>query len=164
LCRLQAVGRAYIAIHRFDVMTPSSTALRSHRTSAGDALSRLFACVLIVAVTVACFWIYDRIAHRQAAFGPMSLRAPAVEYRSDRPSTPAALAPDMNSDAVRHANADVPDEFQKPELKPAPQKAKREAAPHRKKQAPVIARRGSEPAMQAYAWGHRINQMSFRSY
>ena len=96
-------------------------------------MSRLCACVLIVAVTVACFWIYDRIAHRGSAYGPLSLRAHAVDYRSDRLSTPAALAPDMNSDAVRHANADVPDELQKPEQKPAPQKAKHEAAPHRKR-------------------------------
>ena len=121
-------------------------------------MSRLCACVLIVAVTVACFWIYDRIAHRESAYGPLSLRAHAVEYRSDRLNTPAALAPDMNSDAVRHANADVPDELQKPEQKPAAQKAKHETAPHRK------TRRGTEPAMQAYAWGHRTNQMPFRSY
>ena len=126
-------------------------------------MSRLCACVLIVAITATCFWIYDRIVHRESAYGPVSHRAYAVEYRNDRLSTPTALAPDMNSDAVRRANADVPDEYQKPEQKPAPQQAKHEAAPHRKKKAPEIATRGPDPAMRAYAWDHRANQMLFRS-
>lgn len=127
-------------------------------------MSRLCACVLIVAITSTCFWIYDRIVHRESAYGLLSHRAHAVEYRNDRLSTPTALVPDMNSDAVRHANADVPDEYQRPEQKPAPQKAKHEAEPHRKKKAPVIATPQPEPAMQAYAWGHRTNQMPLRSY
>jgi hypothetical protein len=66
----------------------------------------------------------------------------------------------MNSDAVRHANADVPVELQKPE----PNKAKHAATPHRQKKAPVIARRQSEPAMHAYALGPRTFQSRFGSY
>jgi hypothetical protein len=145
-------------------MTPSSIALRSRQTSSADGLSRLCACVLIGAVTVAFFWIYGGIAHRGSAYGSLSLRAHAVEYRGDRLGTPGILAPDMNSDAVRRANADVPAELQKPEQEPAPQKAKRAAAAHQKKSAPVTARRGSEPAMQAYALGHRTSQVPVRSF
>src|SRR5262245_642928 len=146
-------------------MTPSSIALCSHRTPSGDGLSRLCVCVLIVAVTVACFWIYDRIAHRDAAYAPpLLLRAHALEYQNDRPTPPGTLAPDMNSDAVRHANADVPVELQKPEQKPEPNKAKHAAAPHRQKKAPVTVRRQPEPAMHAYAQGPRTLQARFGSY
>ena len=165
--------RKPMLINLCDKPLQTRPALCSHRrTPPGDGFSRLCACVLIVAVTLACFWVYDRIAHRESAYGPSSLRAHALEFRSDRPSTPAAVAPDMNSDAVRHANADVPAQMQrteqKPELnaeqKPAPKKTKYAAAPLRKKKANVIARRPLNPWMQAYAWGPRTFQMPFRSY
>jgi hypothetical protein len=70
----------------------------------------------------------------------------------------------MNSDAVRHANADVPAALQRSEQRPEPLEAKHAAAPHRKKKAPVIARRPPEPAMQAYAWGPRAFQVPFGGY
>jgi hypothetical protein len=133
-----------------------------HRTWSGDGYSRLCACALVLAFTFVCFWGYDLVAHREPTSGP--LRAQAVEYRSDRLSTPVAVAPDMNSDAVRHANADVPAALQRSEQRPEPLEAKHAAAPHRKKKAPVIARRPPEPAMQAYAWGPRAFQVPFGGY
>jgi hypothetical protein len=146
-------------------MTPSSAALYSHRTPSGDGLSRLCACALIAAVTIACFWIYDRIAHRDSAYAPpLLLRAHALDYQRDRLIPSGILAPDMNSDAVRHANADVPVALQKPEQKAEPNQAKHAAAPHRQKKAPVIARRQSEPAMHAYALGPRTFQARFGSF
>ena len=112
-----------------------------HRTPWGDGFSRLCACISILAVTLACFWVYGLILHREPAYASLSPRAHALEYRGERPTTPAAVAPDMNSDAVRHANADVPAELQTLEQKPEPNKAKHAAVPHRKKKATVIARR-----------------------
>jgi len=146
------------------------------RTPPGDGLSRLCACALIVGVTLACLSVYGLIAHRETAYGSLSLRAHAVEYRSDRISAPAALVPDMNSDAVRRANADVPTQLQgseqkpnlnsnpNPEQKSAPTKAKHASASHRKKKANVVARRPLNPWMQAYAWGPRTFQGPFRGY
>ena len=93
------------------------------------------ACTLILVMTVACFWIYDLIAHRGPSYAA-PLRAHVVETRRDRHSTPAAIAPDMNSDAVRFANADVAAELQRSELKPEPPKAKHAAAPAEEKENP----------------------------
>jgi hypothetical protein len=152
-----------------------------HRASSGDAFSRLCACGLIATVTLACFWVYGLIAHRDPTYGSLSLQAHAVEYRSDRLSAPAVLAPDMSSDAVRYANADVPIESQRleqklvpnPEQKSAPNKANHAAAPHRKNKVTVTARRSLKPVrqtyawrppMQAYAWGPRTFQGPFRGY
>ena len=135
-----------------------------HRTPWGDGFSRLCACMSILAVTLACFWVYGLILHREPAYGPLSPRAHALEYRGDRPTTPAAVAPDMSSDAVRHANADVPAELQTPEQKPEPNKAKHAAVPHRKKKATVIARRPPVPATQAYAWGPPTYYVPFGRY
>jgi hypothetical protein len=134
------------------------------RTPSGDGFSRVCACALIVGITLACFWVYGLITHRDSGYVSLSLRAHALEYPSDRLSAPAALAPDMNSDAVRYANADVPAQLQRPEQKPepnsnqksAPNKAKYAAVPHRKTKATVIARRPLKPPMQAYAWGPRM--------
>jgi len=131
-----------------------------HRTSSRDGFSRLSACALILAITFACFWMYDLIAHRAPPYDPP--RAHVIEYRSDRLSAPEAVAPDMNSDAVRHANADVPAELPKPEQQPELKKAKHAAVAHRKKK--VIARRPAEPAMQAFAWGPRAFQVPFGGY
>jgi hypothetical protein len=134
-----------------------------HGMSPRDGVSRLCSCALILAVTLACFWAYDAIAHREPAYVP--LRAHPLEYRDERPSTPSAIAPDMSSDAVRYANADVPAELQRSQHKPEPQKAKHAAAPHRKKKAPVIATRPPpEPAMRAYAWGPRAFQVPFGGF
>jgi len=120
---------------------------------------------LIVAVTVACFWIYDRIAHPESAYAPpLPFRAHALEYQSDRRTPPGTLAPDMNSDAVRYANADVLAELQTSEQKPEPNKAKHAGEPHRKKKAAAIARRPPGWAMQAYAWGPRTYQVPFGRY
>ena len=140
---------------------PSSCSRRL--TSSGDGVSRACACALILAVTVAGFWTYGLIAHREPAYA--SLRAHIVETRSDRVSTPAAIAPDMNSDAVRYANADVPAELQVAEQKPEPPKAKHAAAPARKKKTQMVARRRSpEPAMQTFAWGPPAFQAPFGGY
>src|SRR5262245_32861874 len=133
-----------------------------HRTWSGEGFSRLCACALILTVAVAYFWVYDAIAHREPAYVPP--RAHVVEHRDDRLSTPAAVAPDMNSDAVRHANADVPAELQRPEQKPEPQKTKHAAAPHRKKKAPVIARRPPEPPVESCAWGPSACQAPFGGF
>jgi len=125
----------------------------------------------IVAATVACFWVYGLIVHGKAAYGPLSVRAYALEHRSDDRGMPVALAPDMNSDAVRHANADVPTELRSehkpnpnPEQKSEPNKAKHTAAPHRKKKATAMARRPVKAWTKAYAWGARTFQGPFRGY
>jgi len=161
-------------INLCDKPVRSRPALFSHsRMSFGDGISRLCACVLIAAVTLGWFSVYGLIAHREPAHGPLSLRAHALEYRSDRASTPAALAPDMNSEAVRHANADVPVELQSPEQKTEPNKANHAAASHRKNKVTVTARRQRKPVVQthawrprtqAYAWGPRTFQGPFRGY
>jgi hypothetical protein len=127
-----------------------------HRTSSGDGVMRICACAFILAVTVVGLWTYGLIAHREPAY--VSLRAHAAETRSDRISAPAAVAPDMNSDAVRLANADVPAELQKPEQKPEQKQEsknkKHAAATHRKKKTQMVAqRRPPDPAMQTFAWG-----------
>ena len=127
-------------------------------------MKRYWLVAVILAVTFASFWVYGRIAHREPAYGPLSLRAHAFEYRNDRATAPAAVAPDMNSDAVRHANADVLAELQRSEQQPEPNKAKHAGVPHRKKKAAAIARRTPGWAMQAYAWGPRTYQVPFGRY
>jgi hypothetical protein len=127
------------------------------RTSSGDGVSRVFACVMILLTTVAGLWTYGLIAHRQPAYASFGARI--VEHRSNAPSIPAAIAPDMNSVAVRLANADVPAELQKPEQKSEPKQETKTAkhaaaAPHRKKKTQMVARRRApDPAIQAFAWG-----------
>jgi hypothetical protein len=128
--------------------------------------------MLILLITVACLWAYGIIVHREPAYGSLAPRAHVLEYRSNGPSTPEVVAPDMNSDAVRHANADVLGQLQITEqkLEPnrekkfEPNKAKHGAAPHRKKKATVIARGPLKPWMQTYAWGPRTFQVPFGRY
>jgi uncharacterized membrane protein len=135
-----------------------------HRTSSGDGVIRVCVCALILVMTVACFWIYDLIAHRGPSYAA-PLRAHVVETRRDRHSTPAAIAPDMNSDAVRFANADVAAEPQRSELKPESPKAKHAAAPPRKKKTQMVARRRlPDPAMQTFAWTPRTFHAPFGRY
>ena len=135
-----------------------------HRTPSGDGVIRVCACAVILVKTVACFWIYDLIAHRQPGYAA-PLRAHVVETRSDRHSTPAAIAPDMSSDAVRFANADVPAELPRSELKPEPPKAKHAAASPRKKKNQMVARRRlPDPVMQTFAWTPRTFHAPFGRY
>ena len=128
-----------------------------YRPSSGDGVSRVCACALILATTVAGFWTYGLIAHREPAYA--SFRARIVEHRSDAPGTSVAIAPDMNSDAVRLANADVPADLQKPEQKSEPKQETKTAkhaavTTHRKKKTQMVARRRApDRAMQAFAWG-----------
>lgn len=129
-----------------------------NRRPFADGLSRLFACVLIAAVTLAWFWVYDVIVHREPVSSPLSLRGHALAYRSERGSAPATLVPDMSSEAVRYANADVPAEVQRLEQQPEPEKTITAEVSHRKKKkkATVIVRRSPKGAMQAYAWNPRM--------
>ena len=94
----------------------------------------------------------------------MQLRSALMwSKRRDRRST--ARAPDMNSDAVRFANADVAAEPQRSELKPEPPKAKHAAAPPRKKKTQMVARRRlPDPAMQTFAWTPRAFHAPFGRY
>jgi hypothetical protein len=150
--------RNSLLINLTDRPSRDRSSFYSHRapSSGGDGVSRVCACALILATTLAGFWIYGLIAHREPAYA--SSRARIVEHRSDGPSTPVAIAPDMNSDAVRVANADVPAELQKTEQKPEPKQetktTKHAAAPHRKKKTQMAARRRAPyPPTQAFAWG-----------
>jgi hypothetical protein len=132
--------------------------------SSGDGLCRLLACVAILLGTGAFFWAYDMIAHREPSYVP--LRAQAVTYRTSL-IVPEAVAPDMNSELVRIANADVPLSVQKIAMTVDTHKTKlvdHAEAPPKKKKTRVVKRRLPERAMQAYAWVPNSYSAPFGGY
>src|SRR5882757_6781502 len=66
----------------------------------------LLSCAAITLATMAFFWGYDAIAHRDNAFVPV-LAHSAVINQSQSPA-PEVPVPDMTSPEIVRANADVP--------------------------------------------------------
>ena len=134
-------------------------------TETGNGLCRLLACIAILVGTGAFFWAYDVIAHREVSYVPLRAQAPA--YRTIQ-NVPEVVPPDMTSDQVRIANADVPMSVPKPAAMTVDtRKASRldfAEAPPKKKKTRMVKRRLPERALQTYAWAPNPFHKPFGGY